>query len=160
MIVHAGLIAIRYRTRWRGILIRGPSGSGKSDLAFRTLSHGFRLVADDRVLIFRSGQRVFGRAPAPIQGVVELRGLGIVPLETLRLAEVSLVIDCVESWAIERMPHVDRLLMLGAEIPTLAICPFEASSPAKLCRAIEVLGRARQQDYDPAFPQTAARRST
>ena len=51
MIVHAGLVALRHGGLWRGALITGPSGSGKSDLALRCLEHGFRLVADDRVLL-------------------------------------------------------------------------------------------------------------
>ena len=160
MIVHAVLIAALRETRWRGVLIQGPSGSGKSDLALRSLGHGFRLVADDRVLIFTSASRIFGRAPAPLRGLVELRGLGVVQVDTLRLAEISLMIHCVTSEALERMPENRPVVLLGAEIPTMALCPFEASAPAKLCRALEVLGRATQQDYDAAFPQTAPRGST
>ena len=48
---------------WRGALIEGPSGAGKSDLALRALDAGFRLVADDRVVVWTSGGRLFGRAP-------------------------------------------------------------------------------------------------
>ena len=157
MIIHAGLIAALQGSHWRGVLIEGPSGGGKSDLALRTLGYGFRLVADDRVLIFRSGGRVFGRAPEALRGLVEVRGLGVVPAQTLRFAEVSLMISCVDSHAVERLPKFETCVLLGAEIPTIAVCPFEASAPAKLCRALEVLGRARQQDYYAAFPQTAPR---
>ena len=160
MIVHAGLVAVLRDGRWRGVLIQGPSGIGKSDLALRTLSLGCRLVADDRVSAFGSAGRLFGRPPAPLRGLLELRGLGVVPVDTLDLVEISLVIDCVAAGAVERMPEITSLLLLGVEVPTMAICPLEASAPAKLCRAVEVLGRARQQDYDPAFPQTAPRGST
>jgi serine kinase of HPr protein (carbohydrate metabolism regulator) len=160
MIIHAGFIAALQDTRWRGVLIQGPSGCGKSDLALRTLRYGFRLVADDRVIVFGSGGRVFGRAPEALRDLAELRGLGVVPAESLRLAEVRLVISCVEPCEVERMPKLQTFVLLGAEIPTLRICPFEASAPAKLCRALEVLGRARQQDYDAAFPQTAPRSLT
>ncbi len=160
MIVHGGLIATLHDSQWRGVLIQGPSGSGKSDLALRTLNHGFRLVADDRVLLFESKGRLFGRAPSALQGLTEVRGLGIVSVETLRLAEVSLLIECADAKRVERMPEIGSSLLLGAAIPTMAICPLEASAPAKLCRAIEVLGRARQEDYDAAFPQTAPRGST
>jgi serine kinase of HPr protein (carbohydrate metabolism regulator) len=157
MIIHAGLIASLQNARWRGVLIQGPSGTGKSDLAIRSLGYGFRIVADDRVLIFKSGKRVFGRAPGAVRGLLELRGLGVIPVTSLRFVEVALVVTCVESHAVERMPNAESCVVLGAELPAIMICPFEASAPAKLCRAIEVLGRARQQDYDAAFPQTAPR---
>ena len=77
MILHAGLIAARIAGFWRGVLIEGPSGSGKSDLALRALSQGFRLVADDRVVVWASGGRLFGRAPEILNGLIELRGLGV-----------------------------------------------------------------------------------
>ncbi len=48
MILHAGLVALRLEGVWRGALIAGPSGVGKSDLALRAIEAGFRLVADDR----------------------------------------------------------------------------------------------------------------
>jgi serine kinase of HPr protein (carbohydrate metabolism regulator) len=160
MIVHAGLIATLRDRVWRGVLIEGPSGIGKSDLALRMLSTGFRLVADDRVLLFKSAGRVFGRAPASIRGLIELRGLGVLPIDALRLVEISLVINCVAAGAVERLPLVGTSMVLEVEIPALAVCAFEASAPAKLCRALEVLGRARQQDYDAAFPQTPPRGTT
>jgi serine kinase of HPr protein (carbohydrate metabolism regulator) len=160
MILHAGLIALFDRRRWQGVLIRGPSGSGKSDLALRAMRHGFRLVADDRVLIFGSCGRLFGRAPRPLIGLIEIRGLGVATVETLSLVEVCLVVDCVGSRDVERMPEALSSPLLGIETPTMAIRAFDASAPAKLCRALEVLGRARQQDYDAAFPQTAPRGSS
>ena len=52
MILHAGLLAIYLNGAWRGVLIEGASGAGKSDLAIRLLEQGFRLVADDRVLVW------------------------------------------------------------------------------------------------------------
>lgn len=160
MIVHAGLIAALHATRWRGVLIRGHSGAGKSDLALRTLRHGFCLVADDRVLLMKSKSRVFGRAPASLQGLLEVRGHGVLSLDSRPLAEVSLVVECVEHAEIERTPLAESALVLGASIPMIRICPLESSAPAKLCRALEHLGRARQQDYDAAFPRTAQRGST
>ena len=63
MILHAGLVARRQDGYWRGVLIEGASGAGKSDLALRALDHGFRLVADDRVVVWASGGALYGRAP-------------------------------------------------------------------------------------------------
>ena len=53
------------------VLLLGPSGSGKSDLALRLLDRGFLLVADDQVLI----EDGVARAPPPLAGLLELRGL-------------------------------------------------------------------------------------
>ena len=66
---HAGLIALYGGGLWRGVLIEGRSGSGKSDLALRCLSLGFRLVADDRTRLWVSEGRLFGAAPEPIAGL-------------------------------------------------------------------------------------------
>ena len=79
MIVHAGLIALFDAGAWRGALIEGPSGAGKSDLALRAIAAGgWRLVADDRVRLFVSAGRLFGRAPAVLAGRMEVRGLGVI----------------------------------------------------------------------------------
>ena len=59
------------------MLIEGPSGSGKSDLALRAIEIGFRLVADDRTLVWASGGALYGRAPAPLGGLIEVRGVGV-----------------------------------------------------------------------------------
>ncbi len=77
MIVHGGLIARRLGEHWRGVLIEGPSGAGKSDLALRALERGFSLVADDRVRLFVSGGRLYGRAPSALAGLIEARGIGV-----------------------------------------------------------------------------------
>ena len=61
MILHAGLVARRQDGYWRGVLIEGASGAGKSDLALRALDHGFRLVADDRVVVWASGGALYGQ---------------------------------------------------------------------------------------------------
>ncbi len=78
MILHGGLIARRQNGFWRGALIEGASGSGKSDLALRAIDQGFRLVADDRVVVFPAGGRLYGRAPETLAGLIEVRGVGVI----------------------------------------------------------------------------------
>ena len=95
MILHAGLVALRLDGYWRGVLILGPSGAGKSDLALRALGAGFRLVADDRVVVWRSGGVLFGRAPEPLLGLLEARGHGIVRETPLAVAQIGLAVTCV-----------------------------------------------------------------
>ena len=93
MIRHASLVATRMAGRWRGALIEGPSGTGKSDLTIRMMVSGFRLVADDRVIVWTSGGKLFGRAPEPLSGLLEARGVGIIPAAPLDFCQVSLLVN-------------------------------------------------------------------
>ena len=142
MIRHAGLIARRVGGIWRGVLIEGGSGAGKSDLALRALDQGFRLVADDRVLVWVSEGRLFGRAPDSLAGLLEVRGLGIARVPALWLCEVSLLV-----WlgAAERMPEPATETILGVPVPLLAAEPFQASAPAKLGRALTAFDAAHKR---------------
>ena len=143
MIRHAGLVATRYRGRWRGALIEGPSGTGKSDLALRLMGAGFRLVADDRVLVWTSGGRLFGRAPEPLQGLLEARGVGIIPEAPLEFCEITLLGLCKpEAAAVERVPDPAAVKILGLGLPRIELRPFEAAGPANLRRALEHHGAA------------------
>ncbi len=144
MIRHAGLIACRLRGYWAGVLIEGPSGSGKSDLALRCLDLGFRLVADDRVEIWASGGAAWGRAPASLAGLIEVRGQGVLRESPIPLARIALVAACVEaSQTLERLPDLEYETLAGVSTPRLSLNPLEASAPAKLRRAIEHLGVRR-----------------
>ena len=62
------------------VLLRGPSGSGKSDLALRLIDGGARLVADDRAEISLRQRRLVVNAPPEIAGLIEVRGLGVLEL--------------------------------------------------------------------------------
>ena len=148
---HAGLIARRLGGFWRGVLIEGPSGAGKSDLALRALSQGWDLVADDRTLVFLSGGRVFGRAPAPLRGRLEIRGLGILPTACLDVAEIGLIVRLVPPATVARLPKPGSDQLLGVAICVLELSPLESSATAKLNRAIEHLGARRQGGYDASF---------
>ena len=141
MILHAGLLAARVGGDWRGVLVDGPSGVGKSDLALRALAHGFQMVADDRVIAWVCDGRLFGAAPAPIQGLMEQRGLGVLPVPYRRLTEISLLAVCEPmDRAIERLPDPQARLVEGVSIPLLRLHPLEASAPFKLLRALSHIG--------------------
>jgi serine kinase of HPr protein (carbohydrate metabolism regulator) len=144
MIVHAGLIARRMGGAWRGVLIEGPSGAGKTDLALRCLAEGFRMVADDRTLLWVSGGRLYGRAPDALAGRVEVRGLDVLDEPAAPFAEVALIARCA---AVERLPDPEFETRLGMTLPLLRVAPLEASAPQKLCRALHHLGARSQQAY-------------
>ncbi|MBX3481034.1 MAG: HPr kinase/phosphorylase [Caulobacter sp.] len=144
MTAHAGLIAVPVGGLWRGALIEGPSGSGKSDLALRCLGEGARLVADDRVVLWRDQGRLYGRAPDRLCGLLEVRGLGITRTTPLAFCAVDLVIACVSGpEAVERLPEGETVERAGQALPLYRLWPFEPSAPLKLVRLIERVGQRR-----------------
>ena len=143
MIRHAGLIALRLDGFWRGVLIEGPAGAGKSDLALRALDQGFSLVADDRVLLWTAEGRLFGRAPEPLAGLLEVRGLDVIRLGALPFAEVALVARC--GGAADRLPEPRSEALQGVETPVIEIDPREPSAPAKLSRALSHFDAAHKR---------------
>ena len=144
MIVHAGLVARRLDGIWCGALIVGVSGVGKSDLALRALSQGFRLVADDRVVLWTSGGTLYGRAPEALAGLIEARGLGIQVEPAINFCRIALSVRC---GPYQRMPEPSFEEYAGLSIPTISIEPFEASAPAKLGRALQHLGAGAEGAY-------------
>jgi serine kinase of HPr protein (carbohydrate metabolism regulator) len=130
--VHATCIAID----GHGILLRGPSGSGKSDLALRAIDRGARLVADDRVVLTRRGESVIASAPSSLRGLIEIRGLGIMRMDAAAEAEVALAVDLTEPELVQRLPLRRDCDIEGATIAWMALAPFEASAPAKLRLAL------------------------
>ena len=127
-LVHATAIAIE----GEAILLRGPPGAGKSDLALRLIEGGARLLADDQALLRRADNHVLVRAPAAISGLIEVRGVGIVRVDSLDEAPLTLVVDLVPSVQVERIPDNRFEVVLGLSIPLIALAPFEVSAAAKL----------------------------
>jgi len=101
------------------VLIRGPSGGGKSDLALRLIDAGAMLVADDQTAITIDGGRLFAGVPETIAGLLEVRGLGIIRVP-YRPKDV------------ERLPEPSSAQLLGVMVPRVALAAFEASTPAKV----------------------------
>jgi serine kinase of HPr protein (carbohydrate metabolism regulator) len=126
-----------------GVLLRGPSGSGKSDLALRLIDAGGRLVADDRTDLALENGALVASAPEPIAGRLEVRGVGIVDMPAVAVTRVGLAADLVSAAEIERLPMARHCAYLGIEIPLIALTPFECSAPAKLRVAARAAARGR-----------------
>jgi serine kinase of HPr protein (carbohydrate metabolism regulator) len=140
VILHAGLIALRHAGLWRGVLLQGASGAGKSDLALRCLDLGFVLIADDRVEVWASQGRLFGAPHTVLAGLAEARGVGLLTVGYRPWSAIALSIDCVSSGDIERMPDPRAFEAAGVTVPRLQLACLEASAPAKLRRALIGLG--------------------
>ena len=146
-LVHGTCVALGRR----GALLRGASGSGKSDLALRFLFLARRgpaavdapgLVADDQVQLSRDDARVLVSAPQSIHGQMEVRGIGMVAAKPVADAELVIVVDLVDPAEVERLPDAIRTTtVLGVELPLVRLAPFENSSPMKLALAITRAGR-------------------
>jgi len=126
--VHATCIAID----GNGVLLRGPSGSGKSDLALRLIDGGGALVADDRVDLNATGGQLIASAPDNLRGLLEVRGLGIVQREACAEIPIMLIVDLVPADDVERMPEPHYAELQGVEIRLVRLAPFQASTPAKI----------------------------
>ena len=76
-----------------GVLMIGPSGSGKSSLALRLMALGAVLVSDDKTHLSVDGETIAASAPKTIQGLIEARGIGLISAENIQNVRISLVID-------------------------------------------------------------------
>ncbi|MGK9053562.1 HPr kinase/phosphorylase [Neorhizobium petrolearium] len=98
----------------RGILFTGPSGSGKSMLAFSCIASAKRqgafaaLVADDQVLISGHGGQLLASRPESIAGLIELRGSGIATVESVPAAVLDLAVEVVSLPESDRLPPQDE----------------------------------------------------
>src|SRR3954453_3810704 len=126
--LHASTIA----KAGRAVLITGPSGSGKTDLALRLLDSGFTLVSDDQTIVRRDGDRLIASAPPTIAGKLEVRGIGIVDMETVTDQPLALMVELTSD--IERLPDDDdrERQVLGVKLPLVRIDAIAASAPAKV----------------------------
>ncbi|MDE0940637.1 MAG: HPr kinase/phosphatase C-terminal domain-containing protein, partial [Pirellulales bacterium] len=86
-LVHATCVAIGEV----GVLLRGPSGSGKSDLALRLIEGGAKLVADDQVVLSEVAGSLLASAPAALRGKIEVRGCGILDIPYEKSVSMRLV---------------------------------------------------------------------
>jgi serine kinase of HPr protein (carbohydrate metabolism regulator) len=144
MNIHAGLIAIYHQGAWQGVLIQGPSGAGKSDLALRAIAAGARLVSDDRTHLWVSGGGLFGACPAAIAGLIEVRGVGIVPQPTRPFAQLRLIVRALTpEQEAERLPEAASQTLMGIDLPVVSLRPFEASAQQKVFAALSLLGGGR-----------------
>ena len=130
-----------------GLIIRGPSEAGKSDLALRLIDRGARLVADDRVDLLVIDNGVIARAPETLAGLLEVRGLGILRVPILEATVVRLVVNLVNHENVPRLSDRRMTDLIGMDVPAVTLDPFEASAVTKVRLALELtLGRIMRHD--------------
>jgi serine kinase of HPr protein (carbohydrate metabolism regulator) len=119
-----------------GVVLLGPSGSGKSDLALRLIDGGACLIADDRLAVERTGESLFGRPAATLAGLLEIRGFGIVRLPHQAVCRLGLIVDLDPRTSPERLPEPEFLPLLGLALPCLRLDPRAPSACAKVRLAL------------------------
>lgn len=130
--IHASAVLVGARA----VLIRGPSGSGKSQLAWsliRTQKFA-RLIADDRVLLEPSNGRLIAKSVGALEGLIEIRGLGIRKVPHEASAVLRLVVDLAAEDA-ARLPDGSNC----AEIAGIGIARLGVAPGAEALPAIEAL---------------------
>ncbi len=134
--VHAAAAAVRLNGGWRGVLIQGPSGVGKSDLALRLMHQGWRLIGDDRVEVFACDGDLYAAPAAAIAGRMEARGLGVIDHAFLPMTRIVLSLHLTHE-EIERMPDRAHDRIEGVVVPRLRLDPRPASAPLILAAAMQ-----------------------
>ena len=146
MLLHASSVA-------RGaeaVLLLGPPGSGKSDLALRLIQGGWDLVADDQCVLRSEGGTLRVEAPAALRGLLEVRGLGVFEgLPTAAPAPggpaLRLAVRLVPPSEVPRLPSPAVWRCAAGSLPEVAL-DAGPSAPAKVALALNAAtGRARQR---------------
>jgi serine kinase of HPr protein (carbohydrate metabolism regulator) len=112
----------------KGVIISGASGAGKTSLALELIREARRdkieakLVADDRVDIVDVDGQLQASAPAPLAGLVEVRGSGVHTIDHVSLALLDLAVDLVDPKAAERVSSsTPRMVAHGVALPVLRL---------------------------------------
>lgn len=135
-----------------GVLLRGESGMGKSELTAELIKRGHLMVADDCTIIKRvSENRLVGYPPTALRHLMEIRGLGIIDVKqfygittVLDRKSIDIIVD-LEMWNSNR--DYDRLgfdlryeSILGVKCPHFVI-------PVRPGRNIAVVVEMTAMDY-------------
>jgi serine kinase of HPr protein (carbohydrate metabolism regulator) len=130
--IHASAVLIGPKA----VLIRGPAGSGKSQLAWQLLQNALpftRLIADDRAHVEARGGRLLVRPAPALAGLIEIRGLGIRRLTYEPVAAVGLVVDLAAADA-DRLPapEAGQTTLEGVTLARLAVAAGLSALPLLL----------------------------
>lgn len=135
--IHGTAVAIS----GNGVLLLGPSGSGKSDLALRLIDRGAALICDDIVHIENIKELPQLRCAPNIAGKIEVRGIGICSVDFIHSAPLRLIIILTQD--VDRMPpEHQRMTLAGYSVPMFKLPAFQPSSAIKVEWALRLVMEA------------------
>lgn len=145
----------------KGVIIKGDSGIGKSEIALELIKRGHILIADDCIELYRMGESLLGKAPSVLYNLLEIRGIGVINVEkmfgissTLERDTVDYVIQ-LERWipskeytriGTEENPLYEEVL--GAKIPKSVIPVTGGRSMSAVIEAAVMNIRLKDSGYD------------
>lgn len=143
----------------RALLIEGLPGSGKSSLALALIDRGAGLIGDDAVTLERIGDQLVASPPPNIAGLLEVRGIGLMPMPVASPAPVALVLELGGAQSPERLPDtpLPRRLLGGVAVPTL---PFDPGAIAPAERAEAALALHGLTAIAPSLSATSAQKGS
>ena len=103
-----------------GILIKGQSGIGKSDLALRLIDSGATLISDDLTICKKIGDYLYLYPHSNTKGLLEVREIGIMTVPYVENIKLTLVVELVEE-KFERIPRIMSCNILGVKFPKIKI---------------------------------------
>jgi HPr kinase/phosphorylase len=123
-----------------GCLLLGESGSGKSRVLAEAILHGARLIADDQVQLSLSHSRLVASAPTALEGVMELRGLGLIRQKNAATTHPIHLVLQLDASADNRLPEAARFHFEGSATPHYTVAPPPILSVPSLLLFLQALG--------------------
>ena len=127
-----------------GLLICGPTGSGKSDLCLRLIDAGAKLVSDDQTIVENCNGKLIAGAPDSIKGMLEIREIGIVETPFIDKTEIRLKLDLQSFVKIDRMPEMRTESIENVAIPVFCLDAFSVSAVIKIKTFLSIQEQKRK----------------
>ncbi|MDD3181974.1 MAG: serine/threonine protein kinase [Alphaproteobacteria bacterium] len=129
MILHTTSVALD----GKAVLLAGPSGVGKSDVALRLIESGATLIADDQTKVQQAEGQIIASPPDSIAGLIEVRHVGLYKLPYVTRIPIVLYVDLVfANDPLDRLPSMAFYPLLDQPVRWLKLVGCEASTPSKI----------------------------